>query len=220
MSDDRFTEMSLADRRAPSQSRRILGMIASVLLFAGLALGLTACGGDDGGEPAQPDGGNLTVASIQEGFEAETGRALVRKESDFGLPPTLVFDDDGDIMEVTDAEIDVIREFGSFTIYVGEEGNPQTDFDLLIGKSERSTAPSGESQVTLTNTVARQPDENGVVWKKSCVDYQEDPSLNVCSWTAFKQYGDNVLVTWTANSGEIDEKGTALLEAMDAATGS
>jgi hypothetical protein len=29
-----------------------------------------------------------------------------------------------------------------------------------------------------------------------------------------------VLVTWTANSGEIDEKGTALLEAMDAATGS
>ena len=64
-----------------------------------------------------------------------------------------------------------------------------------------------------------EPDGDGVIWKRSCVEYSDDPSLDACSWTAFKPYGDNVLATWTSVTGEMDGASENLDRAMEAATG-
>jgi hypothetical protein len=59
-----------------------------------------------------------------------------------------------------------------------------------------------------------------VIWSQQCVRYSEQKSLDACSWSGNKIYGENVIVSWTATTDRLDESAARLDRAVAAATSS
>jgi ABC-type glycerol-3-phosphate transport system substrate-binding protein len=109
--------------------------LLAVAAFAG-------CGGDDG---AGPDSGastgpgpatTVTVEEFKQGFAEQTGVELAAR--DFPGDTTLLqFDDDGEAMEVSEAEAAFAEEYGNAQIYiVGPSGDVEQIFDVVTGESQ------------------------------------------------------------------------------------
>ena len=199
--------------------RRSFPVLAALVCVLAIAA-VVGCGGeDDGGSDtvAAPDPATRVSADqFRTGFAEETGIELTA--SDFpGDTVLLGFDDDGDPMASSDAETAFVEEFGTVQIYVVEPGgDPELILDAVTGESRDDTpVESGGDTVRLITNVA-EPDADGVVWTRQCVRYEKQKSLNACSWTGTKRYGQNVIASWTATSDELDEASSRLDEAVSA----
>jgi hypothetical protein len=176
-------------------------------LIAASALFLLACGGDDPPAPVDTTT-QFTPEQVKESFERATGHGLTVETSEFGGPVRLVYEDDGDPAAVSPTESEVIGELGAFTIYVVEEGDPESEFALIVGESGNGEPLDyGGDTVTYRTEVASEPDGDGILWKETCAEYETDVSLNSCYWSASKQYGANVLATWSTEANELDQAG-------------
>jgi len=198
------------------RSFRVPAALVCVLVIFAVA----GCGGDDDAGSdilAAPDPGTRVSADqFRTGFASETGVELTA--SDFpGETVLLGFDDDGDPMASSDAETAFVEEFGTAQIYVVEpDGDPETILDAVTGESRDDTpVESGGDTVRLITNVA-EPDADGVIWTRQCVRYEDQQSLNACSWTGTKRYGRNAIVSWTATSDALDEASSRLDQAVSA----
>ncbi len=191
-------------------------------LLSTLAITLAAgCGGDDSTPPedVQEPAANVevTVDEFKSGFADETGFDLTADDFPGGAK-LLSFDEDGEIMELSEAETEFQNEFGTAQIYVVEDGDPAFILNVAVGKTEKGDfADLGDDRVALDKTVASQPDENGVIWTRQCVRYEKAKDRNVCSWSGTKQYGKNVIVTWTSTDDSLDEAAARLDQSVSAA---
>ncbi len=187
------------------------------------AVGLGACGGSDDPGPAttttaDPDQtASVTVEQFESGFADATGTRLTPRDFPGGAV-LFSFDDDGDVMQTSEAEAAFIEEFGTAQIYVVEpDGDPQIILDAVTGESRDDTpVESGGDTVRLVTKVA-EPDGDGVIWSEQCVRYEKQKSLNACAWSGTKRYGKNVIVNWTATADEMDEAASRLDEAVSQA---
>lgn len=173
---------------------RSLRIAATILATAAVAVGGFK-GGDDGERRDLES--SYTVAQVKEVFAAETGEQLTLSESDFGGPPLLTFEEDGDPYSLSDKEEKFVREFGAFAVYVVEQGDTQQELGLIIGETGQDPPSDvGGDTVTYSYEVAAEPDSDGITWKETCNAYEVEESLNSCCWTGYRQYGSNVVVSW------------------------
>ena len=192
-----------------------LGCVYAIATFAG-------CGGNgdtDSGTSANIDPStSVSVDQFKAGFAEQTGVELTA--DDFpGETSILGFDDDGDAMSSSDAESAFIDEYGTVQIYVVEpDGDPDMIFDVVTGESlDDAPVESGGDTLRLVTKVADEADADGVIWVERCVRYEQQKSLNACSWTGNKRYGKNVIVSWTASGDTLDEAAARFDEAVSAA---
>jgi len=157
-----------------------------VLAVALLALALGAgCGASEGApEPdPEPEGRVLSSAQVSDEFEDEAGRPLQETVPDpsweqlgFGLnaPPA------------------VIARFGTFSIYVVDQEDPEALSSLLRDKA------TGEPL---------EMDADGIYWER---DSLSD------TWIAHSRYGDNVVLAWFSERRrpETDERWELLDEIL------
>lgn len=183
----------------------------------------TGCGGDGGSDSAgDPDpNAKVTVDQFVTGFNDETGIELSPDDLPGGAV-LLGFDEDGDVTEFSPAEIGFQEEFGTAQIYVvTADGDPDMIFETVVGEPGKGEPiRSGGDTVRLDRTVAGKPDVDGVIWSKQCVRYEGDRSLNSCAWSGSKRFGQNVIVSWTATSGELDDASSNLDQTVSAVVAS
>lgn len=202
------------------QSLRTVPAILFVLVIGVFA----GCGGDDGGSGGDSAGpavveptATVSVEQFKSGFADETGFELT-SEPFPGDSQTLSFDDDGDLMTISEAETDFIDEFGIPQIYlVDPDGDTDMIFDLVVGEPGGGEPTEfGGDMARLDRKVFEKPDADGVIWSKECVRFEKDESRNVCSWSGTKRYGANVIVKWPSTGKEIEPTAARLDQAMSA----
>jgi hypothetical protein len=197
------------------------GLIPLTLACVIAVSSFASCGGGDdagSGSTADPDPTtSVTVEQFKAGFADQTGIELTA--DDFpGDTVLLQFDDDGDVMKISEAEAAFMDEYGTAQIYVVEPGgDPEMIFDVVTGKAmDDAPVESGGDTVRLVTNVADEPDADGVIWVEQCVRYENQKSLNSCAWTGTKRYGTNVIVSWTAAGDTLDDAAARLDEAVSA----
>jgi hypothetical protein len=193
---------------------------------------ITGCGGGDGGasDGGVPDGQGsaaaiavdpsttVTVDQFKRGFTDETGFELTANSFPGGAQ-LLTFDDDGDLMTVSEAESAFFDEFGTPQIYVvAADGDPDLIFDVVVGEPGKGEPVEfGDDMARIDRTVSGQPDADGIIWSEQCVVYEKDSSRNVCAWSGTKRYGRNLIVSWTSTGDSLEEAAARLDRAVSAA---
>jgi hypothetical protein len=197
---------------------RLRKAIAAATAVSLAVLVATGCGGggeDQSGDPA--DDVRVSVTDFKDAFAGETGLDLAARDLPGGVK-LLALDQDGDPMNATRGEVEFLREYGNAQIYLVEDGDPELIFETARGETGRSEpAASGGDTVTIASEVAEEPDGDGVIWTRNCVEYEKKSELNTCAWTGTKRYGQNVIVTWTQTSEGLSEGARRLDEAVSAA---
>jgi hypothetical protein len=136
-----------------------------------LALTLVGCGATESApEPdPEPEGRVLGSRQVSDEFREETGQPLRETIPDpsweqlgFGL----------------NASPKILNEFGTFSIYVVDEEDPEALSSLL---RDKATGEPLES------------DENGIYWELDSLSN---------TWIAHSRYGDNVVLAWFSESTE------------------
>ena len=194
-------------------------MIAAVTAVSLFALAMTGCGGGEGsGDP--PEDVRVSVGEFKDSFAGETGLELKAQDLPGGAK-LLALDQDGDPMNTTRGEVEFIRKYGNAQIYVVDNGDPDLLFRTVTGKTGKSKpAKSGGDTVSIASEVAEEPDGDGVVWTRNCVDYGKQNELDTCAWTGTKRYGQNVIVSWSQTSEGLTPGAQKLDEAVSAAVSS
>jgi hypothetical protein len=190
--------------------------IGTVVAGGLVALALAGCGGgEDGNEPSAD--AQASVKAFSESFSADTGLNLEAEQLPGGAK-LLVLDRNGDASEVTQDEAEYLSRFGNAQIYLVDEGDPDVIFEAATGQTGKSRpATTGGDTVSINSEVADEPDEDGVIWTRNCVEYEKKTELNTCTWTGTKRYGRNVIVTWTQTSEGLSEGARELDAAVSAA---
>jgi hypothetical protein len=144
--------------------RSIVPLVALLALLLGAGCGAS----DSAPEPEpEPEGRVLSSQQVSDEFEDEAGRPLQETVPDpsweqlgFGLnaPPA------------------VIERFGTFSIYVVDEEDPEALTSLLRDKA------TGEPLET---------DDDGIYWERDSLSN---------TWIAHSLYGENVVLAWFSES--------------------
>ena len=163
--------------------RRLLVLLAALLAVAlGAGCGATESAPEPDPSP-EPDGLVLSSQQVSDEFREETGRPLEKTAPDpsweqlgFGLDPPPR----------------VLREYGTFSIYVVDEENPEALDSLLRDKA------TGEPL---------EEDGEGIYWERDSLSN---------TWIAHSRYGENVVLAWFSESAkpETDERWERLDEIL------
>jgi hypothetical protein len=140
----------------------------AVLTLLALALG-AGCGSSDATPEPEPEGRVLSAQQISDEFEDEAGRPLQEAAPDpsweqlgLGLnPPPAVLD-----------------RFGTFSIYVVDDEDPEALESLLRDKA------TGEPL---------EMDVEGIYWERDSLSN---------TWIAHSRYGENVVLAWFSEQRE------------------
>jgi hypothetical protein len=199
--------------------RLLPGKLLAVLALAAVstATGLAGCGGGD----ENPTTGiasdvRTSVAGFKSGFADATGVRLNRSDLPGGAV-LLSAGRDGDGTDVTNQESAFLRDYGNARIYVVEDGDPDLIFSTATGRSGTSTPVESGGDTVSISTDVKEPDDEGVVWSRNCVNYEKQEKLDTCAWTGTKRYGDNVIVTWTQTTEGLTPQSRRLDDAVTAA---
>jgi hypothetical protein len=141
-----------------------------VLAVALLALALGAgCGASETAPEPEPEGRVLSAGQVSDEFEEEAGRPLQATVPDpsweqlgFGL----------------NAPPEILRRFGTFSIYVVDVEDPEALDSLLRDKA------TGEPL---------EQDAEGIYWERDSLSG---------TWIAHSRYGENVVLAWFSESRE------------------
>ena len=147
-----------------------MGRRFHVLAVALLVLALGAgCGAGEAAPDPEPEARVLSSQQVSDEFREEAGRPLQETVPDpsweqlgFGL----------------DAPPRVLREFGTFSIYVVDDEDPEALESLLRDKA------TGEPL---------ELDDSGIYWERDSLSK---------TWIAHSRYGENVVLAWFSERTE------------------